>query len=31
MHSVMDFEKPIIELENKIKEFESFAAQNNLD
>jgi len=31
MHSVMDFEKPIIELENKIKELESFALQNNVN
>ncbi|MGF7058053.1 acetyl-CoA carboxylase carboxyltransferase subunit alpha [Brassicibacter mesophilus] len=31
MHSVMDFEKPIIELENKIKELESFASQNSVD
>lgn len=31
MHSAMDFEKPIIELENKVKELESFASQNSVD
>ncbi len=31
MHSIVDFEKPINELEKKIKELESFASQNNVD
>ncbi|WP_330656121.1 acetyl-CoA carboxylase carboxyltransferase subunit alpha [Alkaliphilus flagellatus] len=31
MHNILEFEKPIIELENKITEFNNFAKENNVD
>ncbi|MDR5659085.1 acetyl-CoA carboxylase carboxyltransferase subunit alpha [Serpentinicella sp. ANB-PHB4] len=31
MHSILEFEKPIHELESKIKELKYFAAENNVD
>ncbi len=31
MHNILEFEKPVIELENKITEFNNFAKENNVD
>lgn len=31
MHNILDFEKPIYELEKKIRELKNFAAENNMD
>lgn len=31
MHSILEFEKPIYELENKIQELKTFAAENQID
>ncbi|MBU5676203.1 acetyl-CoA carboxylase carboxyltransferase subunit alpha [Alkaliphilus sp. MSJ-5] len=31
VHNILEFEKPIIELENKITEFNNFAKENNVD
>lgn len=31
MHNILEFEKPVIELENKIIEFNNFAKENNVD